>query len=216
MKAIVGGVAAFVLGLASFVAPATAQIQLGKEYALIDPPLPSQAPPGKIEVVEFFSYGCPHCNDFNPFVKSWEAKMAADVTFRKVPVAFGRPAWERLSAIYYALEITGDLARLDQAVFTAVHGERFNFSSNDKIVEWAIGRGVDKTKINDALNSFGMQSRIRRGDQEFAAAKLQGVPAVVVAGRYLVNLHAVNGYGDTPRLINEVVALARKELAGKK
>jgi thiol:disulfide interchange protein DsbA len=193
-----------------FAATALAQEpQLGKDYTLIDPPLQTLAPAGKIEVFEFFSYGCPHCNEINPVVKQWVAKQPSDVSFRKVPVSFGRPAWERLSAIYYALEMSNNL-KLDQAVFEAVHGERINFASNEKIIEWAVSKGADKAKFSDALNSFGMQARIRRGDQDAQASRMNGVPAFVVAGRYLVP-----NAPDLFKTVDALVVKVRKESGGK-
>jgi protein dithiol oxidoreductase (disulfide-forming) len=193
-----------------FALPLQAQeLELGKHYTLIDPPLASSAPTGKIEVVEFFSYGCNHCNDFHPLVAQWQGKLAKDVSFRRVPVSFGRPAWEKLSSIYYGLEATGQLAKLDSAVFKAVHQERMNFNSNEAITGWVSTHGGDAKKMNDALNGFSMKSQIRRGDDEAKVAKIGGVPAMVVGGKYLVNNAAATGYEDLLRITDALVAKAR-------
>ena len=110
--------------VSSFLLPITgfaAEPQAGKEFKMISPALAS--PKDKIEVIEFFSYGCNHCSDFHPTISQWAAKLPKDVSFRRVPVSFNRPEWVRLSKIYYALEATGDLAKLDAAVFIAIHDQ---------------------------------------------------------------------------------------------
>jgi thiol:disulfide interchange protein DsbA len=104
-----------------------ADLQAGRDYKPINPPLAS--PRDKIEVLEFFSYGCNHCNDFHPLISQWAARLPKDVSFRRVPVSFNRPEWARLSRIYFALEATGDLAKLDAAVFLAIHEQRVPFKT---------------------------------------------------------------------------------------
>lgn len=188
----------------------SADLQAGKQYTVIEPPLASNAPAGKIEVIEFFSYGCPHCKDFSPLITQWAAKLPKDVTFRRVPVSFGRPAWEKLASIYYSLETTGQLAKLDDAVFRAIHDERVNFSSNESITTWVASKGGDAKKVGEALDSFGMKSQIRRGDQEAQAAGINGVPALVVAGRYYIKNTEAKGYEDLLRFTDEVIAQVRK------
>lgn len=186
------------------------ELEAGKHYTLIDPPLASTAPAGKIEVIEFFSYGCPHCSDFNPFVSAWSAKLPKDVSFRRVPVSFGRPAWEKLASIHYALESSGEMAKLDAAVFKAIHQERANFNSNEAITTWVAAQGGNAKRVGDALNGFSMQSLIRRGDQEAQSAKINGVPAIVVAGRYYVNNSAVKGHDELLRITDALIAQVRK------
>lgn len=185
-------------------------IEVGKHYTLIEPPLATSAPAGKIDIIEFFSYGCPHCADFSPAINAWAAKLPKDVSLRKVPVSFNRPAWARLASIYYGLEMTGDLARLDADVFKAVHHDRVNFNSDETIATWVGGKGGDARKMSEALASFGMQSRIRRGDQEAAAARITGVPAIVVGGRYLVNNAGATGYDDLLRITDALIVKARQ------
>jgi thiol:disulfide interchange protein DsbA len=187
----------------------------GQDYIVLDQPISSNAP-GKVEVVEFFSYMCNHCMDFNPILKDWTAKQAKDVSVRMVPVSLGRPAWDRLSALFYAAEMTGNLDRLHAAAFTAIHGERTNFSSNEKIFEWVAAKGVDVKKFRDAFESFGMQSQIRRGEQDYTNSKSDGTPSLVIGGRYLVNNRAIGSNADRLRIADGLVALARKDLAAAK
>ena len=124
----------FALGAALTVAmPALAQTA-GKDYTPITPAQPTDDA-AKIEVLEFFSYGCPHCSDFHPLISAWAAKQPGDVVFKRVPVSFGRAAWANAAKLYYTLEATGDLAKLDGDVFKAIHSERVNLFDEKTILE---------------------------------------------------------------------------------
>lgn len=198
--------------LALCTAPAfAAEPQANRDYTPIVPAQPTQAPAGKIEVVEFFSYGCPHCSDFHPTLSAWAAKLPADVSFRRVPISFSRPAWARLAKIYYALEMTGNLAKLDGAVFHALHEQRMNFATDEAVIDWAAGKGIDRKKFADAMTSFGMQSQVARGDQEAAANKISGVPALVVDGRFLAINGAATSFDDLLKITDALIDKARKE-----
>ena len=187
--------------------------QAGRDFKPINPPLASTK--GKIEVIEFFSYGCPHCSDFHPLVSQWVAKLPKDVSFRRVPGSFNRPEWARLSRLYFALEATGDLAKLDTAVFLAIHEQRVAFKTDEALVSWAAGKGADSKKFGDALASFSMQSKVQRADQEAAAARITGVPSLAVDGRFLVNNEAATNFNELLKLTDSVIAKARQEHAGK-
>ena len=202
--------------ISSFVLPASglaAEPQAGREFKPINPPL---ATPGdRIEVIEFFSYGCPHCSDFHPLISQWAAKLPKDVSFRRVPVSFNRPDWARLSRLYYALEATGDLAKLDTAVFIAIHEQRVAFKTDEALVAWAAGKGVDGKKFGDALVSFSMQSKVTRADQDANAAHIGGVPALAVDGKYLINNEAAGSFEELLKFTDAVIAKARQERKGK-
>lgn len=194
-------------------APALADPQAGKDYKPVNPPLAT--PKGKIEVVEFFSYGCPHCNDFHPLISQWAAKLPKDVSFRRVPVSFNRPEWARLSRIYFALESIGELAKLDAAVFIAIHEQRVAFKNDEAVFSWVASKGIDGKKFADAYNAFSMGSNVQRGDQEATAARIGGVPALVVDGRYLVNNEAVSSFDQLLKLTDAIIDKARQEHKGK-
>jgi thiol:disulfide interchange protein DsbA len=151
----------------------------------ISPPQPTEDA-AKIEVLEFFSYGCPHCADFNPVLTAWVAKQQGDVVVKKVPITFGRAAWVGIAKLYYTLEVTGDLHRLESDVFKAIHVERQNLFEEKALTEWAVKKGVDPKKFSETFNSFGVMSKVKRGDQMAQAYKIQGVPALAVDGKYLV------------------------------
>ena len=190
-----------------------AEPQAGREFKPISPPLAS--PKDKIEVIEFFSYGCPHCSDFHPLISQWAAKLPKDVSFRRVPVSFNRPEWARLAKIFYALEATGDLAKLDTAVFIAIHEQRVAFKTDESVVSWVAGKGADGKKFGDAFSSFSMASKVQRGDQDATGARIGGVPALAVDGKFLINNEAAGNYEELLKFTDAMIAKARQERKGK-
>ena len=202
--------------VSSFALPGVAfaaEPQVGKEFKLISPPLAS--PKDKIEVIEFFSYACNHCSDFHPLISQWAAKLPKDVSFRRVPVTFNRPEWARLSRIYYALEATGDLAKLDAAVFIAIHEQRVQFKTDEAVVTWAASKGADAKRFGDAMAAFSMQAKLQRADQDASTARITGVPSLAVDGKYLINNEAAGSYEELLKLTDSVIAKARQERKGK-
>ncbi len=203
------GFAAASLLLACLPANAAAPaVQAGVDYLPVDPPQPTDSA-GKIEVLEFFSYGCPHCGDLNPLLKAWAARLPADVVLRRVPVSFGRAAWANLAKLYYALEITGDLARLDDPVFTAVNKERANLFTERTIIDWVAARGIDRKRFADAFASFGVASQLARSDDLVKRYRIDAVPRLTVAGRYNVVAQRAKGFEDMLALTGRIVDLAR-------
>lgn len=197
------------LGAALAIAlPAVAQTS-GGDYTLIAPPQLTDEP-AKIEVIEFFSYGCPHCAEFNPALHNWATKLPADVVFKKVPISFNRPAWAALSRLYYTLEVTGDLARLDDKVFKAYHEDRVSLYDEATMREWAVKNGVDPKTFSNAFNSFSVQSKLARAEQLGQAYRIQGIPALVVDGKYLI---AGKDYPDMLANATKVIAKVRSERA---
>ena len=191
--------------------PAVAQTA-GKEYLPIVPAQPTDDP-AKIEVLEFFSYGCPHCADFHPLISAWAAKLPGDVVFKRVPITFGRAAWANIARLYYTLEATGDLARLDGDVFKAIHNDRINLFEEQGLLDWVAKNGVDQKKFRETFNSFGVMSKAKRGDQLAQSYKISGVPALAVDGKYMIN-----GKDFAEQLANadKMIAKARSEKSGKK
>lgn len=183
----------------------------GKDYIPVEPPQATDNP-SKIEVIEFFSYGCPHCNEFHPLISEWVAKLPADVQFRRVPVSFGRAAWANLSRLYYTLEATGDLAKLDGSVFRTIHEERGNLFDDKAIADWVASKGVDGKKFSDAFGSFGVMSKAKRGDQVAGAFRIQGIPAIAVEGKYMVS---ARDFKEMLAITDKLIAKARAE-RGKK
>lgn len=191
--------------------PASAQT-VGKDYTVLAP-VQATDDANKIEVIEFFSYGCSHCSEFHPIITPWAAKLPADVVFKRIPVTFGRAAWANIAKLYYTLEITGDLAKLDGDVFKAIHNDRANLFDDKNLMEWVSKKGVDMKKFSDTYNSFGVASMVKRGDQMAQSYKISGVPAIGVDGKYLLG---DMGFNEKLAVTNKLIAKARAEKPGKK
>lgn len=202
----------FALGAALTVSlPSHAQTA-GKDYSVLNPAQPTDDS-NKIEVVEFFSYGCPHCSEFHPVVSAWAAKLPADVVLKRIPITFGRGAWANIAKLYYTLEITGDLTKLDSDVFKAIHSDRTNLFDEKILFDWVARKGVDMKKFTDTFNSFGVASMVKRGDQLAQGYKIQGVPAMGVDGKFLVG---DMGHNEKLAVTNHLIAKARAAKPGKK
>jgi len=213
---ITGWLVAIALTLFSFALPAQAQLAAGRDYVVIEPAQPTDNP-AKIEVIEYFSYACPHCADLNPNIIKWAPKLPSDVVFKRVPVGFGSPFYQLMARFYYALEAIGELQKLDSAVFNAINEKGLKLIDDKSIAGWVTAQGVDAKIFYDAYNSFGVISKAKRADQMAQSAKISGVPALVVDGRYLVLTGPqVKSHGDLLALTDKVIDMRRAERNPKK
>lgn len=157
--------------------------QAGVDFLVVEKPAAVEAPAGKIEIVEFFWYSCPHCNVFEPTFDAWAKRVPKDVVVRRVPVAF-QDSFVPQQRLFYALEAMGLLETLHKKVFAAIHGEKQNLAKADAIADWVAKQGVDKAKFLEQFNSFSVSTKATRGTQLQNAYRVEGVPALGVAGRY--------------------------------
>lgn len=155
----------------------------GRDYRRLGNPAPVPGH-GKIDVVEFFWYGCPHCNALEPALDAWAAKLPADVAFRRMPVVFGA-LHEAHARLFFALEAMGQLPTVHKRVFAALHVQRRRLDKPDDIIAFVAEQGVDKAKFTEAYNGFGAASKVRQSQQLAQAYALDGVPALGIAGRFL-------------------------------
>jgi len=199
-----------ILALAALVLALPVFAQTG--YTLVQPPQPTDNP-DKIEVIDFFYYTCPHCKSLSAPLTAWAKKLPEDVYVRKVHVSFGSAAITNLSRLFYALETTGDLARLDQEVFKALHEQRINLAMEGKMLEWLAKQGVNTQKFSEAYKSFGVESKVRRADQLSQAYRITGVPAIIIDGKYLLEPNAPEKLLE---LADELIKKVRAERAAKK
>jgi protein dithiol oxidoreductase (disulfide-forming) len=167
-----------VLALAQAKAPAK-----GVDFIELSRPAPTEAPAGKIEVVEFFWYNCPHCHAFEPSLTEWVKKLPKDVVFKRVPIAFNS-SYEPQQRLFYALEALGQLDQLHDRVFAAIHVEKQNLSQPAAIIDWVVKQGVDRARFTEQFNSFSATTKATRARQLQTAYQVEGVPALGVAGRY--------------------------------
>ena len=164
----------------------------GTDYRPIALPTPS-VPSEKIEVVEFFSYMCPHCAHFAPLVAQWAAKQPKDVTFRRVPVGFERREWVNLARAFYALQVSGDFAKLDGALFKAIHEEHQALFDQGALADWVSKNGGDGDKFAGAYGSFGVNNQTVQADKMAQDYGVDSVPALAVNGKYYVLADATQG-----------------------
>ena len=155
----------------------------GTHYVRLSQPLP---PPtsGKIEVVEFFWYGCPHCNQFEPALDAWQKQLPADVAFRRMPVVFREEPYTTHQRIFYALESMGLVGAMHRKVFYAIHIDRQRLDGLPEIAAFMAKNGVDAAKFTEAFNSFSTQGKAKQAAQLSAQYKIDGVPALGIQGRY--------------------------------
>ncbi|HSH88760.1 MAG TPA: thiol:disulfide interchange protein DsbA/DsbL [Ramlibacter sp.] len=206
--------AACVLASAAFgfAAPVFAQVRKpeeGGEYLTLDKRAPVDAPAGKIEVIEFFWYSCPHCNAFEPRLEAWIKKLPPDVVIKRIPVAF-RDDFVPQQRLYYTLEAMGKLDEMHNKVFQAIHQNRQPVNKEDSILEWADKQGLDKVKFKELYNSFSVSSKARRATQIQDAFKVQGVPALGIAGRYYTDGTLSGNMERALQVTDYLIAEARK------
>jgi protein dithiol oxidoreductase (disulfide-forming) len=180
------------------------------QYGEINPPQPVEAKAGKIEVIEFFWYGCPHCYRLEPYIEAWLKKLPPDVEFRRVPAVFNQ-RWGHDAAVYYTLEAMGLVEKLHRPLFDAIHNDNLRTDNEAAMTEWLQKRGVDPKKFMDTMKSFGVQSKTRRATQQTVAYKIDGTPAMAVHGRYTVSADQGRSQQGMLQAVDSLVAMARKQ-----
>ena len=179
------------------------------QYGELNPPQPVENT-SKIEVIEFFWYGCPHCYSLEPYIETWLKKLPPDVEFRRVPAVFSA-RWGHDAAIFYTLEAMGLLDKLHRPLFDAIHKSNLRTDNEAAFTEWLQKNGVDPKKFMDTMKSFGVQSKLRRATQQTVAYKIDGTPAMAVAGRYTVSAEQGRTQQGMLQAVDGLVALARKQ-----
>jgi thiol:disulfide interchange protein DsbA len=198
--------------LAASVALATPQ--LGKEYSVVTPPQPTETGK-KIEVLEIFFYGCPHCFDLEPILNAWVATLPPDVAFRRMPAIF-RDNWTQFAKTFYTLEALGLLEKIHTLLFNAIHLQGVEFANDDALFNWMQQHGVDRKQFADMYNSFSVQSKTMRARQLTREYGISGVPSIIVDGKYLTSSSMAGGHQGVPGVVNYLIDLARKDRAAKR
>jgi thiol:disulfide interchange protein DsbA len=182
--------------------------QAGTDFQVLDPRAPVEAPAGKIEVVEFFWYSCPHCNAFEPLLEGWVKKLPKDIAFRRSHVAF-RDDFVPQQRLFLALDAMGLVDKLQAKVFAAIHVEKLNLSRADSIAEWVAKQGVDKAKFLEQYNSFTTATKATRATQLQNAYKVEGVPALGVAGRFYTDGSMAGSMERALQVVESLIADVR-------
>lgn len=202
----------FTLAAAALMAmpSAFAQIKAGENYLAVDPAAPVDAPEGKIEVIEFFSYGCPHCHSFEPTFDKWAAAQPQDVLVRRVHVGFNA-AFEPLQRIFFALQAVGHNEKVHAQVFQAILKDKKDLGTLEAVQPWMVQHGIDGDKFAAAYKSFGVASRIKRAIALQEAYRVEATPSLGIAGRYYMDPAMAKSYEDMLKTADQLIARVRKE-----
>lgn len=205
--------AACVVGAAVLGVPGLAWAQRapkeGTEYRVLDRPVPVEAAAGRIEVIEFFWYSCRHCFAFEPKLVAWIKRQPADVLVRRIPVGF-RDDFAPQQRLFYTLEAMGKLEELHQQVFDAIHMRQEPTAREPEILAFAAKHGLDRAKFIEHYNSFSVSNKARRATQVQNAFKVEGVPSIGIAGRYLTDGDMAGNMDRALQVTDYLVAEARK------
>ena len=185
-------------------APLAAFAQKSPDYYELNPPQPVETT-NKIEVLEFFWYGCIHCYNLEPKLDSWLKTVPKDVEFRRVPAVFNE-RWAHDASIYYAFEAMGLLDKLHRPFFDSIHRDRLRTDNWQNLAAWLEKQDVDTKKFETTFKSFGVQSKTKRAIRLTTGYKIDGTPAMAVHGRYTVP--SSEGMLGT---VNQLVAQVRKQ-----
>ena len=188
-------------------AAAAQSVDEGKEYLRLKNPQPVESGK-KIEVIEFFSYGCPHCADLEPILQGWIKTMPADVQLRRIPVMY-QDRWIPLAKIYYTLDALGEEKRLSPEVFSALHARGMSLWQDKTFFDWAASQGIDRKKVEDMYNSFAISGKVNRARQAAEAYQVQSVPSFVVDGKFVT--YKVSTHKAIPPTLDALIAKARAE-----
>lgn len=170
-------------------------------------PAPTDADAGKIEVVEFFWFGCPHCYSLEPIISKWSKTLPADVVFRRQHVPFRERKHQQ---VFFTLQAIGqDSDKMLGAVFNAIHADRRKMLEPKEVLEVLVPLGIDEKKFQDAYASFGVRTKMQRADKLADAYGLDGVPAIGVNGRYLTAPSMAGGNEATLEVVNRLIAEER-------
>lgn len=161
------------------------KVEEGFDYRVLPITQPIDAK-GKVEVIEFFWYGCPHCYEFEPELKGWIKRQNKDVVFKKVPIAFREELMPH-SQLFYALEALGKGDTLNDKVMFAMHRENKRLLNENEIADWVAAQGVDRNAFLAAYRSFAVLSKARAANQLGNAYRIDGVPTVAVQGKYITS-----------------------------
>lgn len=171
--------------------------------------------PAKVEVAEFFWYGCIHCYNLESALEAWVPKLPPDAYFRRVPAIFNE-RWALDASIFYAFEALGVLGKLHRPFFDAIHKDRLKTDNPAALGEWLGKNGLDPKKFDAAMKSFGVQSKVKRAGQLTAGARIDGTPALMVQGRYTISAEQGGSLEGMLVNANQLIPLVRKTLPNKK
>ena len=183
------------------------QLVEGTDFKRVAQPIP--VPDGKVDVVEFFGYWCPHCNAFEPQLEAWVKKLPAQVAFRRMAVAFNAPQ-EPLQRLYFAIESVGQVDTLHRKVFAAIHSLKVRLYSDTEITDWLKTVGADAAKIGDAMKSFSVATKLRQARTLAENFMIEGVPTLGIQGRFMTSPSMAGTAERALAVADSLIAQVRK------
>jgi protein dithiol oxidoreductase (disulfide-forming) len=184
--------------------------QEGTHYFKVEPAQPT-ATPGKVEVVEVFSYACIHCAHFEPIVANWKKTMPKEASFSYMPAIFN-PSWEMFARAFYAAEVLGIIGKTHQPTFDAVFDQKRPMQTIDQIAEFMSGYGKSADEFKKAMNSFGVEMKINRAKKAVVGYQVDGTPSVVVAGKWRVTGQSAGSIDNVFKVVDYLVKLEAAKL----
>lgn len=183
----------------------------GIEYQLVKPPVPSQTG-AKLEVVELFWYGCPHCFQFEPHLHAWLEKKPENVRFVRVPAIFNQPSWLLHARAYYTAETLGVLDKIHQPLFNALHVQKRKLLTEKSLQNFFAKHGVNAKEFSDTFHSFAVDNKVRRAVDLTRRYGIDGVPTIVVNGKYRTSARRA---GTNQKMLQVLDYLLEKEARAK-
>ena len=187
--------------------------QEGKDYAVLKTPVPVESG-GKVEVLEFFQYSCPHCASYDPYVTAWKKKLPADVEYKRIPIAWDNTTQPHVR-IYYTLEALGKLDEMHQKVFAAIQKDKQPLLNPEQIADFMAANGIDRKQWMDAYNSFSVAARSNRAGQIWRAYKVDGTPMIAVDGKFTTAPSMVGSREGSLTVLDYLVQRARTDKSKK-
>ncbi len=199
-----------------FAVSACAEPQSGFEYMPTQQPIPTENP-GKIEVTELFWYGCPHCYQLEPQLAAWVKKQPKDVEFKRIP-GIARPDWAPAAKAFYAMDALGIAEKLHAPMFDAIHKQHTLKPFEDAgLIDWITKQsGLDRKKVEEAYNSFSVNTKMMRASQIFRASGATGVPTLIIEGKYMTSSTLAGGNDEALKTAEYLIEKVRAEQTGKR
>lgn len=188
---------------------ASAQIEPGREFLRLDPPHAATAD-GRVEVIEFFYYGCPVCYETEPFLSRWLGTAPDYVAIRRVP-ALSSDAWEPFAKLFYALESLGQIERLHWPVYDNVHFEDVKLNDDKVMTDWAVRNGIEREKFVQAYGSKAVADKVTQARALLKSYDVRAVPTFIVDGKFLTSARLAGGTQQVVPVLDRLVRLAREE-----
>jgi thiol:disulfide interchange protein DsbA len=189
------------------VAPSLGYAEWGEGWDPIDPPIATSVPEGKVEVIEFFWYGCPHCYTMEPQLEAWLEKKPDNVVFKRVPSPLN-PSWTVHAQFYYAAEALGVSEQLHKPLFMAMQVEKRKLFDKQSLIGFAVEQGINRQKFADAWDSFGVYVKVQQARKLGQRYGITGVPAIGIDGKYRTSGSLAGTYSKMFEIVDELVAQA--------